>query len=450
VAIYHLTAKVISRGKGQSAIAAAAYRSGQRLIDEATGAVKHYRARAARIVFAGIFAPKDAPAWARDRQALWNNVHRAERRVDATLAREIELALPHELTDAQRLWLVADFAREAFARRGLVVDVAIHRPHAGDDCRNHHAHFLIVERPVGPGGFARCKDRGLQSRQTLYGWRRDWAALCNRHLARHGHASRIDHRSLKAQGIDREPTKHIGLVATRMERRGIATERGEAVRASRRRNLRRDFAAAQPGAAPTPRRAAEQGQSPAARVTPVVISQRAAYTPSVISGQTAQGFEPGGKVSGSGFRQAVAVLASPMQIATLHQQERVGGLVPSGYHGVESVGQGAAESDKCAVIRCSATQGVEPAEAPETAGDDGGGIGADCAAIHAAYSARIDALRRTLPPDQARAAVQAALEEQRAVIHGIRQRHMREAAGRRELMRRWRRRQRALMEARTA
>ena len=105
MAIYHLTAKVISRGKGQSAIAAAAYRSGERLRDEQTGELKSYQLRLDRIVLAEIMAPKDAPEWARDRNTLWNNAERAENRKDAQLAREIEIGLPHELTAKQREWL---------------------------------------------------------------------------------------------------------------------------------------------------------------------------------------------------------------------------------------------------------------------------------------------------------------------------------------------------------
>src|SRR5271163_4208981 len=128
MAIFHLNAKVISRGKGQSAIAAAAYRSGERLRDEQAGEQKFYTARAERILFTDIMAPKNAPEWAHDRNALWNHAERAEKRKDAQLAREIEVSLPHELTEQQRQWLVKDFAREAFVRKGYAVDIAIHAP----------------------------------------------------------------------------------------------------------------------------------------------------------------------------------------------------------------------------------------------------------------------------------------------------------------------------------
>src|SRR5664279_5164036 len=104
MAIYHLTAKIISRGKGQSAIAAAAYRSGDRLRDEQADEQKYYTSRAERIIFTDIMAPKDAPEWAHNRNDLWNNAERAEKRKDAQLARECEVALTHELTDEQREW----------------------------------------------------------------------------------------------------------------------------------------------------------------------------------------------------------------------------------------------------------------------------------------------------------------------------------------------------------
>eukprot|EP01037_Dinobryon_pediforme_P019138 gene19138-19503_t len=194
-------------------------REGEKLVDQATGETKHYQARADRIRFTGIFAPPDAPAWVHDRNALWNAAERAERRRDATLAREIVLALPHEMTDTQRLWLVQDFVREAFLRRCLVADVAIHAPDRNSDSRNHHAHILITERAIGPDGFASMKDRSSYSKATLRDWRQKWAQLCNRHLGRHGSPARVDHRSLAAQGVDRCPTRHRGHVATQRMRR---------------------------------------------------------------------------------------------------------------------------------------------------------------------------------------------------------------------------------------
>ena len=229
MAIFHLTAKVISRGKGQSAVAAAAYRSGERLRDEQADEQKFYQARAERIEFTAIMAPKDAPAWAQDRNALWNHVERAEKRKDAQLAREIEIALPHELTPQQREWLVKDFAREAFVRKGYAVDIAIHAPDKTSDDRNHHAHIMVTMRTLGEDGFAAKKDPSMNRREQLGEWREQWAHLANRHLERHGHEVRIDHRSLKQQGIEREAGIHLGYAANEMAQRGAQSDRMDAL-----------------------------------------------------------------------------------------------------------------------------------------------------------------------------------------------------------------------------
>ena len=224
MAIFHLSAKIISRGKGQSAIAAAAYRSGERLRDEQANEQKFYQTRAERIEFTEILAPKDAPEWAHDRNALWNNAERAEKRKDAQLAREIEVSLPHELTAQQREWLVKDFAREAFVRKGFAVDIAIHAPDKESDQRNHHAHLMVTRRTLGADGFAPTKD-WKRNPQELAEWREQWAHLANRHFERHGHAARIDHRSLKEQGIDREAGVHLGYAANEMAQRGAQSDR---------------------------------------------------------------------------------------------------------------------------------------------------------------------------------------------------------------------------------
>ena len=229
MAIFHLTAKIISRGKGQSAIAAAAYRSGEKLRDEQAGEQKFYQTRAERIEFTAIMAPKDAPEWAYDRNQLWNNAERAEKRKDAQLAREIEVSIPHELTPKQREGLVKDFAREAFVRKGYAVDIAIHAPDKESDERNHHAHLMITRRTLGPEGFAATKD-WKRNPQELAEWREKWANLANRHLERHGHDARIDHRSLKAQGIDREAGVHLGYAANEMAQRGAQSDRMDALK----------------------------------------------------------------------------------------------------------------------------------------------------------------------------------------------------------------------------
>ncbi|MDR3489820.1 MAG: MobQ family relaxase [Bradyrhizobium sp.] len=246
MAIYHLTTKVFSRGKGQSAIAAAAYRSGQRLVDEAVGEQKFYNSRANRIEFEGMFVPSNAPDWARDRNAFWNRAEKTETRKDGRLAREIEVSLPHELTDQQRLNLVKDFVREAFVRKGYAADVAIHAPDRQSDDRNHHAHILISERKLSADGFAAKKDPVMNGKAQLGEWREQWAHLANRYLERHGHDVRIDHRSLSAQGVDREATVHVGYAGLEMAERGAQSDRMDALKEILARNdirvdLRRDM-----------------------------------------------------------------------------------------------------------------------------------------------------------------------------------------------------------------
>jgi len=229
MAIFHLSVKTVSRGKGQSVIAKAAYNARENLRDEQTGKAKDY-ARAAGLVFSGIFAPRDAPAWAKDREALWNEVERNENRKDAQLAREITLGLPHELTDEQRRQLVTDFVREQFQRKGMIADLVIHAPSGKGDDRNHHAHVLLTMREIGPDGFG-PKVREWNSRPQLETWREEWERIQNRYLERHGHEARVDRRSLEAQGIEREPTTHLGPHAHAMEQsRGIETERGQIAR----------------------------------------------------------------------------------------------------------------------------------------------------------------------------------------------------------------------------
>lgn len=243
MALYHLSVKIVSRGKGQSAVAKAAYNSRELLTNDQTGERHDYR-RESEVLFSGIFAPKEAPEWVQDRQTLWNTVEQTETRKNSQLAREIEIGLPYELTDKQREFLVKDFVRENFVRRGMVADVAIHAPGPESDNRNYHAHILLTMREIGPEGFG-AKMRDLNSNAQLEDWREKWEHIANRHLERHGHEARIDRRSLEAQGIDREPTIHIGPTACQLEKEGITTERGNINREIEERNQQREQLQAQ-------------------------------------------------------------------------------------------------------------------------------------------------------------------------------------------------------------
>ena len=226
MAIFHLSAKVVSRGSGQSAIAKAAYNARAKLQDERTGQTKDY-SRMNGLTFSGVFAPTNAPAWASDRQQLWNEVERKEdaskRAADAQLARQIIVALPHELTGQQREWLVKDYVREQFTRKGMIADVNIHEPSEAGDERNHHAHILLTMRSIGPEGFG-PKVREWNSRQQVEKWREEWERITNRHLERHGFDDRIDRRTLEAQGIEREPTTHRGPHVDAIARKGTEPE----------------------------------------------------------------------------------------------------------------------------------------------------------------------------------------------------------------------------------
>jgi MobA/MobL family len=243
MADYRLHASIIGRSTGQSAVAAAAYRAGERILDERTGLIKDYT-RKRGILDTLILTPGNAPEWLQTRARLWNDVEHREdkstRRSTAQLAREIQISLPHELTHEQRVELACDFFKKEFVEHGVVADIAIHAPPRGGDDRNHHAHVLLTLREVGREGFGKKarlweQQDGSAKRKSwkqfeadrLVEWRRLWAVYENRALERYGHAQRVDHRRLKDQGIDREPTTHIGPDANEMERRGINTDRGD-------------------------------------------------------------------------------------------------------------------------------------------------------------------------------------------------------------------------------
>lgn len=221
MAIYHLSVKAISRSAGRSATAAAAYRAGVEITDTRTGEVHDYT-RKRGIVSADLVLPAGAPKWAADRSALWNAAEHAERRKDACVAREYEVALPSELPADARRQLAVAFAKELADREGCAVDVCIHEPSKDGDNRNHHAHIMRTTRKVeaeGLGAKLDTEKAGRNRAADLEAVRARWAELTNEHLRQHGIEATVDHRSLKAQGIDREPTQHLGPTATAIERR---------------------------------------------------------------------------------------------------------------------------------------------------------------------------------------------------------------------------------------
>ena len=253
MAIYHLSAKVIQRSHGRSAVAAAAYRAAAALHDEAAGRTFNYLAKP-DVVHSEIRLPIGAPARWLDREILWNEVERIERRHDAVLARDIELALPRELSRAEAILLVRAFAQEEFVARGMVADVNIHWGQAADGTPQPHAHVMLSMRRVVPGpeghpeeGAFGLKERGWNDRALLRSWRAAWADLVNARLDAAGFDVRVDHRSNAARGIDLEPQHKIGPAGARRAVRGEDAERADEHHAIARRNGERLLA--EPGLA---------------------------------------------------------------------------------------------------------------------------------------------------------------------------------------------------------
>lgn len=188
MAIYHLSAKAISRSTGRSATAAAAYRSGTEIADQRTGEMHDY-SRKSGVLHTEIIAPANAPEWATDRGRLWNTAEQAERRKDAKVAREIVVALPTELNRDAHVALARELARTLTDRYGVAVDVAIHAPSRGGDDRNHHAHLLMTTRRMGPDGLTdktRVLDVSTTAAPEMTAIRAAWAGLCNQALERAG------------------------------------------------------------------------------------------------------------------------------------------------------------------------------------------------------------------------------------------------------------------------
>ena len=246
MASYHLSVKTVKRSAGRSATAAAAYRSGSVIACEREGRVHDYSAkRGVQDCF--ILAPEGAPDWAQERAALWNAAEARESRSNSVTAREWELALPSELTDARRVALARDFAQALVARYGVVADVAVHAPHAEGDQRNHHVHILTTTRVIGPEGLG-AKTRILDAAKTggveIEAMRAVWAGLQNQALELAGTEERVDHRSLEtqreaalargddlaAEALDRAPEVKLGPAVNAMERRAQreATAEGRA------------------------------------------------------------------------------------------------------------------------------------------------------------------------------------------------------------------------------
>ena len=249
IAIYHCSIKIVSRGKGKSAVAAAAYRSGEKLTNEWDGLTHDYTKKGG-VVHSEILLPAHAPPAFSDRSTLWNSVELSEKSNNAQLAREVEIALPVELSREEQTRLVREYCSSQFVSKGMIADFNLHDTGGG----NPHAHILLTMRPLDEKGAwlpkskkeyvldengekirlpsGRYKTRKVDlvdwnNRENAEVCRRAWADLANEFLERNDCPERIDHRSYERQGIDQIPTVHIGVAASQMEKKGIATERGE-------------------------------------------------------------------------------------------------------------------------------------------------------------------------------------------------------------------------------
>jgi|SRR5579863_4219274 len=253
---YRLETKIVGRqakgkdrkpipGKQVSAVAKAAYRSGQALKDDRRDKTWNYRSRTQEVAYSEIMAPENAPDWLKGtvpetdagtkkqrdiRQRLWNTIEQVEKRKDSQLCREFILSLPRVLTREQQIELVRGWCQSEFVDKGFVVDLAVHKSKG----QNPHAHVLVTMRPVTADGFGKKPDTagkfngrgavGRGAKNEIFGWRESWCHAENVSLEKAGRPERADHRSLKARGIDRLPEPKVGVEATAMKRRGVEAD----------------------------------------------------------------------------------------------------------------------------------------------------------------------------------------------------------------------------------
>ena len=240
MAIFHFSAKVIGRSSGRSAVAAAAYRAGEQLHDERIDRTHDFTNKAG-VLHSEVMLPKGAPEALADRATLWNAVEAAEKRKDAQLAREVEFALPRELSKKDNIRLAREFVKAEFVEKGMIADLNVHWDIGEDGKAKPHAHVMLTMREVTKDGFG-AKVRDWNKTALIEQWRERWADHVNRALAERDIDTRIDHRSLEAQGIALEPQDKIGPAASRIGGRGLEAERIEEHRAIAQRNGERIIA----------------------------------------------------------------------------------------------------------------------------------------------------------------------------------------------------------------
>ncbi len=252
IAIYHCSIKIISRGKGKSAVAAAAYRSGEKLTNDYDGTTHNFT-RKGGVVYTEILLPDNAPREYADRSTLWNAVEQVEKSKNAQLSREIEIALPNELSEAECIELAREFAQKTFVDKGMCADVCVHNPNR--EQKNIHAHIMLTMRPFNEDGTWGDKQKkeylldsngdkiydkrkrtykchtvqttDWNSREKAEEWREAWAEFLNNALEQRNISEKVDYRSFERQGKIEKPTVHMGVAATQMERKGIRTVKGD-------------------------------------------------------------------------------------------------------------------------------------------------------------------------------------------------------------------------------
>lgn len=217
MAIYRLESRIISRGSGHSAVAAAAYRTGTKIRDERSNRIHDYSSRHESVVESAILRPENSPEWSARTASLWNMVE-GEKRKDAQLAREFILAVPRELSTKEQFELAADWVQSNLVSKGMIVEVSLHLP---KDKKNPHIHALCTMRTIEGDKFSAKKPREWNDKALLLHQRESWAEAVNHALKKAGRPERVDHRSLADRGLDLIPQPKIGKEAMGMKRRGI-------------------------------------------------------------------------------------------------------------------------------------------------------------------------------------------------------------------------------------
>ncbi|HFZ4534945.1 TPA: MobQ family relaxase [Streptococcus pneumoniae] len=248
---FHFSVNIISRGKGKSAVASAAYISGEKIKNEWDG-VTHDYTRKEKILVKNIILPDHIPKEFNDRSTLWNKVEMAEKNSNAQLARQFIIGLPKELSLSENKNLVERYIKENLTSQGMIVDYAIH-DESQDKNGNIHCHIMTIMRPINEKGefLAKSKKEYILDEKgekvlnkngkpktrkvelttwndtgNVEKWRENFSDLCNKYLERAGAEKRVDHRSFKRQNSDYLPTIHLGSAASAMERKGIETDKG--------------------------------------------------------------------------------------------------------------------------------------------------------------------------------------------------------------------------------